>query len=116
MLTISDLFSGILDAVYYISVRGEVENFDSQAREIQSPVSEILELSTSQLDIKRKLKLWSPNLEKFDLQAPTGLEEIELDCGPRFSNFILRFNDESAAYILTKCEIRNAGADLIRLI
>ncbi|CAN0892244.1 F-box protein At5g03100 [Linum grandiflorum] len=72
-----------------------------------------LTLSTPPLESDRKLKLWSPNLEKFDLRAPTGLEEIELDCGPRFTNFTLRFDDRSAAYRLSKCEIRNAAAALI---
>ncbi|CAN0914694.1 hypothetical protein LINGRAHAP2_LOCUS28706 [Linum grandiflorum] len=57
---------------------------------------------------EKKLEFSSPKLEKFELWPTPEMEEIKLDAGPDFSNFILSFTGHAGS--LKKCEIRNAPA------
>ncbi|CAN1843625.1 Putative F-box/FBD/LRR-repeat protein At4g03220 [Linum perenne] len=57
----------------------------------------------------RKLKLSSPNLEKLTLWMSHGLREIDLDCGPRLTRFVM-LCEEAFPWELQECRINNAPA------
>ncbi|CAN0914359.1 FBD-associated F-box protein At3g52670 [Linum grandiflorum] len=59
----------------------------------------------------KQVKFSGPKLEEFTLQAPSNLEEIEVDAGSSFVKFYLYINDRDTLDSLKKCEIRNAAAN-----
>ncbi|CAN0914693.1 Putative FBD-associated F-box protein At5g56560 [Linum grandiflorum] len=99
-----DLTSLSLNSLRFLHLRSLKITDETMVSELPLLKSLIIGGSHSE----KKLEFSSPKLEKFELWPTPEMEEIKLDAGPDFSNFILSFTGHAGS--LKKCEIRNAPA------